>query len=133
MANLKNDLDEYLLLQSDQKKSNAGSGSFKLDMMKMPSLKVPTVKNLFGKSEPVAANGWLKDTQESCFPKLSRLQRIVGFIVCIGMGIFCMALSTLYIPVLILKARKFALLFSLGSMFFILRYTDDGLRKQSYC
>lgn len=121
MANLKNDLDEYLLLQSDQKKSNAGGGSFKLDMMKMPSLKVSTVKNLFGKSEPVAANGWLKDTQESCCPKLSRLQRIVGFVLCICMGIFCMTLSTLYIPVLILKARKFALLFSLGSLFFIMR------------
>lgn len=33
-----------------------------------------------------------------------------------------MSLSTLYIPVLILKARKFALLFSLGSLFFIMRY-----------
>lgn len=61
MANLKNDLDEYLLLQSDQKKT------FKIDM-KMPSL--PEMKNLFGKSEPQEANGWLKDTQESCCPKL---------------------------------------------------------------
>lgn len=121
MANLKDDLDEYLLLQSDQKKASASSG-FKLDM-KMPSLKVPTVKNLFGQTDatPAVANGWLKDAQESCCPKLSRLQRIVGFVICIGMGIFCMSLSTIYIPVLILKARKFALLFSLGSLFFIMR------------
>lgn len=118
MANLKDDLDEYLLLQSDQKKSSAGG--FKLDM-KMPSLKVPTVKNLFGQSEPVEANSWLKETSESCCPKLSRLQRIAGFVICICMGIFCMSLSTMYIPVLILKARKFALLFSLGSLFFIMR------------
>lgn len=61
MANLKNDLDEYLLLQSDQKKT------FKIDM-KMPSM--PEMKNLFGKSEPQEANSWLKDTQESCCPKL---------------------------------------------------------------
>lgn len=132
MANLKNDLDEYLLLQSDQKKT------FKIDM-KMPSM--PEIKNLFGKSEPQEANSWLKDTQESCCPKLvclqnskpnlifvyyvlylqSRLQRIIGFVTCIGLGIFCMTVSTFYIPVLILKARKFALLFSLGSLFFILR------------
>lgn len=65
MANLKNDLDEYLLLQSDQKKS------FKIDM-KMPTIKVPEIKNLFGKSEPQEANSWLKDTQESCCPKLVR-------------------------------------------------------------
>lgn len=64
MTNIKNDLDEYLLLQSDQKKS------FKIDM-KMPSLKVPEIKNLFGKrSEPEPENSWLKDTQESCCPKL---------------------------------------------------------------
>lgn len=69
MANLKDDLDQYLLLQSDQKKSGSAS-SFKIDM-KMPSLKVPTVKSLFGgSSEPTETNSWLKDTQESCCPKL---------------------------------------------------------------
>lgn len=72
MANLKDDLDQYLLLQSDQKKS-ASTSSFKIDM-KMPSLKVPTVKSLFGgSSAPVETNSWLKDTQESCCPKLVSL------------------------------------------------------------
>lgn len=64
MANLKHDLDEYLLLQSDQKKTN-----FKIDM-KMPSIKVPEIKNLFGKSQPQEVNGWLEETKESCCPKL---------------------------------------------------------------
>lgn len=64
MANLKQDLDEYLLLQSDQKKTN-----FKIDM-KMPTIKVAEIKNLFGKSQPEEANGWLQDTRESCCPKL---------------------------------------------------------------
>lgn len=63
MANLKDELDQYLLLQSDQKKN------FKLDM-KMPTIKVPEIKSLFGKSQPQEANGWLQDTQDSCCPKL---------------------------------------------------------------
>jgi len=83
---------------------------------------MPEIKNLFRKSEPEEANGWLKETRESCCPNLTRMQRFFGFVICIGLGIFCMSLSTLYIPVLILKARKFALLFSLGSLFFILSF-----------
>lgn len=63
MANLKDDLDQYLLLQSEQKKT------YKIDM-KMPSIKVPEIKNLFGKSQPPEANGWLQDTKDSCCPKL---------------------------------------------------------------
>lgn len=63
MANLKDELDQYLLLQSDQKKN------FKLDM-KMPVIKVPEIKSLFGKSQPAEANGWLQDTTDSCCPKL---------------------------------------------------------------
>lgn len=43
---------------------------------------------------------------------------------CLTMGILCLALSTLYIPVIVLKARKFALLFSFGSMFFLSRFVD---------
>lgn len=51
----------------------------------------------------------------------SRLQRIVGFVACLGMGCLCMTLSTFYIPVLMFKP-KFALLFTLGSLFFILSF-----------
>lgn len=65
MANLKQDLDEYLLLQSDQKKN------FKIDM-KMPSLKVSEIGKLFGRSNTEEANSWLKDTQDSCCPKIVR-------------------------------------------------------------
>jgi len=35
------------------------------------------------------------------------------------MGVFCMGLASLYIPVIVFKSRKFVLLFSLGSVFFI--------------
>ncbi|KAH8297925.1 hypothetical protein KR018_000801 [Drosophila ironensis] len=113
MSSLKSDLDEYLLLQSDQKKSFN---------VKLPQLKVPGLGGIFSRNPEPEANSWLKDTQDSCCPKLSRLQRIVGFVACLGMGGLCMTLSTFYIPVLILKARKFALLYTLGSLFFILSF-----------
>ncbi|XP_053695452.1 uncharacterized protein LOC128742978 [Sabethes cyaneus] len=119
MADLKKDLDEYLLLQSDQKKS------FKLEMPKMPSISASggLVSKLFGKSPEPETNSWLKETQDTCCPKLSRIQRIVGFVTCMGLGVFCMIVSTFYIPVLILKARKFALLYTLGSIFFIMSFS----------
>lgn len=42
MADLKKDLDQYLLLQSDQKKS------FKIQMPSMPGIRKPDVSNWFG-------------------------------------------------------------------------------------
>ncbi|XP_017855075.1 protein transport protein SFT2 [Drosophila busckii] len=107
MSNLKQDLDEYLLLQSDQKKNFN---------VKLPQIKVPSI---FSRNTEPEANSWLKETQDTCCPQLSRLQRIIGFIACLGIAVFFMSLSTLYIPVLMLKP-KFALLFTLGSLFFIL-------------
>lgn len=64
MANLKSDLDQYLLLQSDQKKN------FKMEL-KMPSIKMPT-SGLFrmNNSEPETPNGWLSSAKDSCCPKL---------------------------------------------------------------
>lgn len=48
---------------------------------------------------------------------LSRLHRTIGFVICLSTGCFCFATASLYIPFLILKARKFSLLFSAGSLF----------------
>jgi len=61
------------------------------------------------------SNDWL--------PSLSRTQRIIGFIVFVLMGLLCFTLSTFYIPVLVLKARKFALLFTFGSLFIVLSFS----------
>lgn len=52
----------------------------------------------------------------------SRIQRIIGFIVCLGLGLFFLVVSSFYIPVLVLKARKFALLYTMASVFFILAF-----------
>ena len=38
---------------------------------------------------------------------------------CMGMGILCFSMAAAYLPVLIVAARKFALLYTLGSIFFI--------------
>lgn len=60
MANLKDDLDQYLLLQSDQKKN------FKIDI-KMPQISSSRFSNFF-KKEP--ENSWLADASEGCCPAL---------------------------------------------------------------
>ena len=44
---------------------------------------------------------------------------------CLLMGAFCMGLSSFYIPFILIKARKFVLLFSLGSLFFIARLVSS--------
>jgi len=112
MTDLKKDLDEYLLLQSDQKKN------FKLTMPAIP-LQKPNISNWFKKEQPQDDETWFQETKKQCCPSLSRFQRIVLFALCVGMGIICFSISLMYIPVLLFKARKFALLFTLGSLFFV--------------
>lgn len=64
---------------------------------------------------------------DPCIPTLSRKQRLLGFVGCLLTGVFCLALvpsrkcpltlqAVMYLPVVYLKARKFALLFNLGSI-----------------
>lgn len=115
MANLKQDLDNYMLLNEERKSSNYKMPSFSVKMPKIPFV---------NSSESSTSNSWLNDQQEesSCCPKLNRLQRIAASIICIGLGCFCLVLSTFYIPVLVFKARKFALLFTLASCLFIIGF-----------
>lgn len=62
MANLKDDLDHYLLLQAEQKKKFN---------VKVPQIKVPEkFGKIFNRNTEPEANSWLKDTQDSCCPKL---------------------------------------------------------------
>ncbi|XP_044758962.1 protein transport protein sft2 [Coccinella septempunctata] len=112
MVDLKKDLEEYLLLQSDQKKN------FKIQM---PTIPKPSLPKWFKQQEPTE-EGWFQETKKDCCPSLSRFQRWTFFGLCICVGGICFSLSMLYVPVLILKARKFALLFTLGSFFFVLGF-----------
>lgn len=116
---LKADLDSYL------SKSSSSPLAFK-------NLSIPSFKNVFGSkdaksvaddeeallsdSESTSASSWYSEAKKDCFPSLSKKQRIFGFITSLGLGLFFFSMATLYIPVLILKARKFSLLFSLGSL-----------------
>jgi len=52
-------------------------------------------------------------------PGLSKTQRVVGFLTCLLLGIFCFAMAGLTAPFLILKIRKFILLYTMGSLFTI--------------
>ncbi|NXP49609.1 SFT2C protein, partial [Heliornis fulica] len=51
-----------------------------------------------------------------CLPGLSRWQRLTGSGLCLLLAAFCFGLAALYAPLLLLRARKFALLWSLGSL-----------------
>lgn len=108
MTNIKDDLDEYLV------GTKASSSGFKIKMPKLPS---------FGGSSDSASastsNSWLKDDDSGWCPKMNRIQRMIACVVCFGLGFFCLIVSFAYIPVLVLKARKFALLYSMASALFI--------------
>ncbi|XP_011506053.1 PREDICTED: protein transport protein SFT2 [Ceratosolen solmsi marchali] len=116
MADLNKELNEYLL-------SNKNEKQYKIAM---PSVGIPKLGlgKWFGRSleEDREESGWLKDASKECCPSMTRLQRLTAFGICFVMGILCFCLSTIYIPVLLLKARKFALLYSIGSLFFLMSF-----------
>jgi len=126
--NLTDDLNSYL------KKGTTTSPSLTNLAGK---LKLPTFKNPFGASgtanedeepflegqgdEETGGGGWFRQksttSNPSWIPALSKKQRIFGFMTSIILGVICFGLASAYIPFIILKARKFSLLFSLGSLF----------------
>ncbi|XP_045161553.2 vesicle transport protein SFT2C-like isoform X2 [Mercenaria mercenaria] len=70
------------------------------------------------------ANTWFSQAQKDPLcPGLTKKQRILGFVICLLMGTFCFSLACLYIPILILKARKFAMLYTVGSLFIIFSFS----------
>ncbi|XP_073991017.1 uncharacterized protein [Rhodnius prolixus] len=115
MANLKSELDEYLSRNNSDTKPLLNG---------IPSVSLPKVGSWFKKNEASdEAESWFAGAQKDCCPTLTRLQRIIGFCVCISLGIICFCLAGMYIPVLLLKARKFALLYTTGSLFMICSFS----------
>jgi hypothetical protein len=141
MADLKKDLDDYL--------SRNDKSQLKITMPAL--LSKPDVGKWFTKSasNDDTSTGWVSEAQKDCCPSLvtgpqiaclgtvcsaviklqvyylsfqSRIQRIIGFCVCIVLGLLSFVLAAMYTPVLLLKARKFALLYTMGSLFTICRY-----------
>lgn len=114
MANLKSDLDEYLL-------QNESRRSYKISL----PFSTPSFFSRNNDETPTSTSStgtWFENVQKEYFT-LSRTQRFLGFGICLFLGILCFTLSFFYIPLLLLKARKFALLFTLGSFFFILSFS----------
>ncbi|XP_033642209.1 protein transport protein SFT2-like [Asterias rubens] len=73
-----------------------------------------------GKPAEEDGNGWFNQAQKDPFcPTLSKRQRILGFMTCLAAGAFCFVLASVYAPFIVVKARKFALLYTMGSLFTI--------------
>ncbi|PFX24154.1 protein transport protein SFT2-like [Stylophora pistillata] len=74
-------------------------------------------------SNSSSANGWgnwiAKGEKDPFLPSLSKTQRITGFFLFLLLGIFCFVMAGLIAPVMLLKARKFVLLYTMGSLFTI--------------
>lgn len=66
-------------------------------------------------SEPGRGWPWLAEL-DPWLPGLSRWQRLAGSGLCLLLAALCFGLAALYAPLLLLRARKFALLWSLGSL-----------------
>lgn len=66
MVDLKKDLDEYLLLQSDQKKN------FKLSMPTVPLTK-PNISGWFKRGQPQEDESWFQERKKECCPSLVSL------------------------------------------------------------
>lgn len=63
-------------------------------------------------------SGWMGETEEPdpWIPSLTRKQRLLAFFAFSCLSIFCFTMAMLLLPFIVLKARKFALLFSMGSL-----------------
>lgn len=61
-------------------------------------------------------------SQEPLWFQLSRFERIIGFGCCLGASILCFMLSFFMFPVLALKPTKFAFLWLMGSLLFVVSF-----------
>lgn len=64
MSTLKDDLDQYLLLQNDQKKK------FNVKLPQLKSISLPLTGIFQQNATEPEANSWLKETQDTCCPQL---------------------------------------------------------------
>ncbi|TMS10137.1 vesicle transport protein SFT2C [Larimichthys crocea] len=133
MADLNRQLQDYLAQSKGAKTISQSSSSTTVDMDDTE----PVSGSWFGRwSSPWPGNrsgspsghgsggssgfSWPWSAEpDPCLPGMSRRQRLVAFGVCACLSLLCFGLSALYAPLLLLYARKFALLWSLGSLFAI--------------
>uniref|UniRef100_A0A915KVM4 Vesicle transport protein n=1 Tax=Romanomermis culicivorax TaxID=13658 RepID=A0A915KVM4_ROMCU len=85
-------------------------------------IQISSVKSTNCTAESSVFDKWLPDsfkTKEKSMFSMTRTQRLAGFALCIIAGTLCFGLASMYIPVLVFKARKFGALYSLGSCFML--------------
>lgn len=122
MTELNRQLQEYLA----QSKNGAGSSTV-VSVEDVPPVKqnwFSSWSNPFTRSATNGASAagpsfswpWTSEP-DPCLPGMSRSQRLMAFGVCAALCVLCFGLAGLYAPFLLFKARKFALLWSLGSLF----------------
>ncbi|WVF65402.1 hypothetical protein IAT40_000129 [Kwoniella sp. CBS 6097] len=63
-----------------------------------------------------------RSQEEEAYFALSRWERFLGFLACCVGGIACFGVAFLFLPILAIKPRKFALAFTLGSLLFMLGF-----------
>lgn len=71
---------------------------------------LPTTNN---PEQPVQEPGWFQ---------LSRLERLIGFFCCLMGSMLCFLLSFFMFPVLALRPRKFGMIWSMGSILFLVSF-----------
>ncbi|XP_037085801.1 protein transport protein SFT2-like [Pollicipes pollicipes] len=80
---------------------------------------VPLLENEDNFQEPAGSSSessWYGSSAGS-FLGLSKKQRIIGFMMCLCLGSICFTIAGFTLPFIAFKARKFATLFTLGSVF----------------
>ncbi|XP_068104888.1 vesicle transport protein SFT2C [Hyperolius riggenbachi] len=59
---------------------------------------------------------WTPVEADPLLPGMTGSQRLMAAAVCAAMAALCFGLASLYVPLLLLRARKFAMLWSMGSL-----------------
>jgi len=112
---LTEDLNSYLNRNTNGAAGGAGLQSYFNKENFVANKLNQSIGSWFG--SPSSQESSTSSSSSSSSFTLSRFHRMVGFIVCLFIAAFCFGTAFLYLPFLLLKARKFSLLFSLGSIF----------------
>lgn len=62
------------------------------------------------------------NAEEPSWFQLTRFEKLLGFLCCLGGSLLCFVVSFFMFPVLALNPRKFGLIWSLGSLLFVLSF-----------
>lgn len=98
-----------------------GNGSNQLVLLEWTDYLTSGANDLYSRL-PTSIQDATNNAQEPSWFKLSRLERLVGFSCCLGASILCFVLCFFMFPVLALRPRKFGLLWTGGSVLFLVSF-----------